>query len=104
MADGRRVGHAQRRRIGAPSNVYDSTIEPPTHGVGSQVRVKGRYGVNTVDDIQVGVGRAGTMNPVTGAPDDGHAYRIVGGKGGRATWHPSSEIKPVEQPNDSRWL
>ena len=51
MADPRRVGHAQRRRMGAKSNVYDDTMKPPSYGPGDTVRAQGRYRDQTVVDV-----------------------------------------------------
>lgn len=93
--DGRRVGHAQRRRIGAPSNVYDDTVKPPSFGVGDVVRVgrsdnsRRRYGDVTVTDVVPGL---------YGRPDgnDGHGYVVSGGKSGRQSVHASSQLMASE--------
>lgn len=84
--DTRRVGHAQRRRVGAPSNVYADTMKPPSYGAGDQVRAKGRYGMQTVESIL----------PNEVRPDgsiDGHAYAVRGGKAGRLSFHLSNELR-----------
>jgi hypothetical protein len=87
MADGRRIGQAQRRRIGAPSNVYSDTMKPPLYGPGDTVSAKGRYGPQTVENILPNQVRPnGSL--------DGHAYVVSGGKGGRKTTHLSDEISP----------
>jgi hypothetical protein len=87
MTDTRRLGHAQRRRVGAPSNVYDDTIPAPTHGVGDVVRAKGRYRDQTIVDIIPAFTR-----PIEGVTD-GHGYVVEGGKRGRRTVHLSSEMR-----------
>jgi hypothetical protein len=89
MTDTRRLGHAQRRRLGAPSNVYADTLRPPTHGPGDTVKAPGRYGAQTVVDVMPSVTRPDTNN-------DGHAYAVQGGKGGRVTIHLSGELKPFQ--------
>lgn len=82
--DPRRLGHAQRRRIGAPSNVYGNTIKPPTRGLGATVRARGRYGPQTVVGIRIGTHPAGET--------DGHTYTVAGGKKGRRSEHSSAEL------------
>lgn len=89
--DGRRVGHAQRRRIGAPSNVYDNTIKPPTFGVGDVVQARGRYGRPSVTSIIPNI-----TKPISDAGIDGHVYEVSGGKGGRTTRHFSDELRRNE--------
>lgn len=71
--------------MGASSNVYGETVNPPSHSVGDTVKAKGRYGTQTVTAIQ----RNG-VPPTDG--NDGHAYSVQGGKGGRTTIHGSSEL------------
>jgi hypothetical protein len=90
MTDGRRVGQAQRRRIGAPSNVYSDTVKPPTHGVGDTVKAAGRYRTGTVTGIIPSITHPG---PGT----DGHGYEVTGGKGGRKSVHLSGELKPFQE-------
>ena len=91
ITDPRRLGQAQRRRIGASSNVYDTTINPPSHGVGDTVRAKGRYGVQTVVGVYAGIAR-----PQEGG-DDGHGYIVQGGKRGRTSTHFSTDLKPLHE-------
>jgi hypothetical protein len=88
--DPRRLGHAQRRRVGAPSNVYADTMKPPTYGPGEQVRAAGRYGPQTVEDVVPNITRPDTN------VSDGHGYIVSGGKGGRKTVHLSGELTPFE--------
>lgn len=90
MTDGRRVGHAQRRRIGAPSNMYADTVKPPSYGVGDTVKAKGRYRTGTVTAIFPSV-----LKPGDGT--DGHGYEVSGGKGGRKSMHLSGELKPFQE-------
>lgn len=94
MTDGpdmRRVGHAQRRRIGASPNMYGDTVKPPTHGVGDTVKAAGRYRTGTVTAIFPSAGgRAGNGN-------DGHAYEVTAGKSGRTSVHLSGELKPFQE-------
>lgn len=90
MTDGRRVGHAQRRRIGAPSNMYANTVKPPSYGVGDTVKAKGRYGTGTVSAVTPGVAKPDGVN-------DGNGYSVTGGKGGRTTEHMSGELKPFQE-------
>lgn len=85
MPDPRRIGHAQRRRIGASPNMYDQTMQPPTYGPGDTVKAKGRYGAQTVTDVIPNVTKPG-------AGTDGHGYVVQGGKGGRQSTHLSGEI------------
>ena len=85
MGDGRRLGHAQRRRMGAPSNVYGDTMKPPSHDVGDTVKAQGRYRLQTVTSVRPGVRRPN-------GEDDGHDYTVTGGKRGRSTTHSSSEL------------
>lgn len=90
MGDPRRLGHAQRRRVGAPSNVYADTLKPPSYGPGDTVKAQGRYGAPTVTGVIPNAG---------GHPDgvnDGHAYVVTGGKTGRTSVHLSGELKPFE--------
>ena len=89
MTDPRRVGHAQRRRIGAPSNVYADTLKPPTYGPGDTVKAKGRYRTQTVTGIVPNVARPDGTN-------DGHGYVVSGGKKGRQSVHLSGELAPFE--------
>lgn len=89
MADPRRVGHAQRRRMGAPSNVYGDTMKPPSYGPGDTVKASGRYRTQTVTNVVPNVTRPDGDN-------DGHGYVVQGGKGGRQTMHLSGELKPFE--------
>jgi len=89
--DTRRVGHAQRRRVGAPSNVYGNTMKPPAYGPGDPVRARGRYGVQEVTTVIPAFTRPDSLN-------DGHAYGVTGGKGGRTTYHLSSELRPAPAP------
>jgi hypothetical protein len=89
MGDPRRLGHAQRRRIGAPSNVYADTMKPPTYGPGENVKAAGRYGTQTVVDVMPNVSRPDALN-------DGHGYVVSGGKNGRTSVHLSGELKPFE--------
>jgi hypothetical protein len=89
MTDPRRLGHAQRRRMGAASNIYDATTRAPSFGLTDQVQVKGRYGPQTV---------VGVVPNVTAPTDehDGHGYVVQGGKRMRQTMHLSGELKPFE--------
>ena len=89
MTDGRRVGHAQRRRIGAAANMYGDTVKPPTHGVGDTVKAAGRYRTGTVTAIYPSV-----THPGEGT--DGHAYEVTAGKGGRKSIHLSGELQPFQ--------
>ena len=90
MTDTRRLGHAQRRRMGAPSNVYADTMKPPTYGVGDTVKAKGRYRSGTVTGIW-----PAWLRP--GAGTDGHGYEVTGGKKGRKTVHLSGELAPFQE-------
>jgi hypothetical protein len=90
MTDGRRVGHAQRRRIGAPSNMYANTVKPPTHGMGDTVKAKGRYRTGTVTAIFPSVLEPDGVN-------DGHGYEVTAGKGGRKSMHLSGELMPFQE-------
>lgn len=87
MADPRRVGHAQRRRMGAPSNVYADTLKPPSFGPGETVKAQGRYRSQTVSAVIPNVTRPDGVN-------DGHAYVVAGGKKGRTSVHLSGELRP----------
>jgi len=89
MADPRRVGNAQRRRMGAPSSMYANTMMPPTFNPGDTVKAPGRYGVQTI---------AGVMPNVTmpSGGHDGHAYIVMGGKTGRQSVHLSGELRPFQ--------
>ena len=87
MTDPRRVGNAQRRRMGAPSSMYAVTTKAPTFGQGDAVKAQGRYGTQTVVAIHPNAA------PATGG-HDGHAYSVRGGKGGRVTTHLSGELQP----------
>ena len=89
MTDGRRVGHAQRRRIGAASNMYAETVKPPTYSVGDTVKAPGRYRTGTVTAVFPGVMKADGTN-------DGHGYAVSGGKMGRVTTHLSGELRPFQ--------
>lgn len=89
MPDGRRVGHAQRRRMGAPSNMYANTMRPPSYGPGDSVKAKGRYRGQMVTGVIPNV-----VQPGEGS--DGHAYVVSGGKGGRQSVHLSGELSPFE--------
>lgn len=89
MTDPRRVGHAQRRRMGAPSNVYADTMKPPSYAPGDTVKAPGRYGVQTVTAVMPNTTRPGRES-------DGHSYEVSGGKGGRVTVHLSGELRPFE--------
>ena len=91
MTDGRRVGQAQRRRIGASSNMYQDTVKPPTHGVGDTVKAAGRYRTGTVTAIFPSAGGH------AGGGNDGHAYEVTAGKGGRKSVHLSGELKPFQE-------
>ena len=87
MTDPRRVGHAQRRRMGASSNMYADTLKPPSYGPGDTVKAKGRYKTQTVTGIIPNVTKPG--------PDsDGHGYVVSGGKKGRQSVHLSGELAP----------
>ena len=88
MTDTRRLGHAQRRRVGAPSNIYDNTMPPPSRGIGDQVRAPGRYGNQTVVDVMAGMQRPDGTN-------DGHGYVVQGGKRGRRSVHLSGDLRDV---------
>lgn len=93
MADGRFVGHAQRRRMGASANVMDDASQAPTFGVGDSVTAKGRYGVQKVDSVMPNVAKPSFNR-------DGHLYFVSGGKGGRQTSHFSDEIHThLEDPS-----
>jgi hypothetical protein len=85
MTDTRRVGHAQRRRMGAPSNVYSDTIQPLSFGPGDTVKAKGRYRTQQVSGVYPSYSRPDGTN-------DGHAYAVTGGKKGRTTVHLSGEL------------
>lgn len=88
MGDPRRLGMAQRRRIGASSNVYDTTIQPPSFGAGDSVRAKGRYGMQAVVAVVPSVVRpSGDV--------DGHGYVVQGGKRGRTSMHLSNELRSM---------
>jgi hypothetical protein len=87
MADPRRVGHAQRRRMGAPSNVYAATMKPPTFSPGDPVQAAGRYRDQVVSQVVPNVTRPS-------ATSDGHGYVVKGGKTGRETMHLSGELRP----------
>jgi hypothetical protein len=89
MTDTRRLGHAQRRRVGAPANLYGDTMQQPSFGVGDTVKAKGRYRSQTVTAIQAGVNRPDGTS-------DGHLYEVTGGKSGRVTVHPSGELSSFE--------
>lgn len=89
MTDARRVGHAQRRRIGASPNMYSNTMLPPSFGPGDTVTAKGRRGVQAVVGVIPNVSQPGAGN-------DGHGYVVQGGKGGRRTTHASSELMPFQ--------
>lgn len=89
MTDGRRVGHAQRRRIGAPSNMYADTMKPPSYGPGDTVKAKGRYRTQTVTGVIPNLTQPGLGS-------DGHGYVVSGGKGGRESVHLSGELQPFE--------
>lgn len=98
MADGRRVGHAQRRRIGAPSNVYDDTTHQPSFGVGDVVRAGGRYGPQTVVEVHPNV--LGHPGEILGRVNDGHGYTVEGGKGKRRTFHGSASLTSFGQGSE----
>ena len=85
MPDTRRLGHAQRRRLGAPSNIYDDTLKAPSFGAGDSVHARGRYGPQVVVGIIKNVVRPGEGI-------DGHGYVVMGGKGGRQSVHTSDEL------------
>jgi hypothetical protein len=87
--DPRRLGHAQRRRIGGASNVYGATTKAPSFGLTEQVQAQGRYGPVTVTGIMPNVTRPDGVN-------DGHAYVVKGGKSGRESMHLSGELSPFE--------
>lgn len=89
MADIRRLGHAQRRRVGGPSNIYDAVMKPPSFGVRDQVRATGRYGPVTVTGIVPNYAKPEGGN-------DGHAYIVTGGKSGKQSLHLSGELRPFE--------
>jgi len=89
MADSRRVGMAQRRRMGASSNMYADTLKPPAHGPGDAVKAPGRYGKQTVTDVIPNLTRPSGGN-------DGHGYVVQGGKMGRQSVHLSGELRPFE--------
>lgn len=89
MTDTRRLGHAQRRRLGAPSNVYADTMKPPTYGPGDTVKAPGRYGGVTVVNVMPAITRPGRDS-------DGHGYAVQGGKTGRITVHLSGELRPFQ--------
>jgi hypothetical protein len=87
MTDARRVGQAQRRRIGASPNMYSNTMLPPSFGPGDTVTAKGRRGPQAVVGVIPNVSRPGGGH-------DGHGYVVQGGKKGRRTVHPSGELVP----------
>lgn len=87
--DTRRVGQAQRRRVGAPSNVYSDTMKAPAFGEGDIVRAKGRYGDQRIEGVYHGLTRP--QEDVT----DGHGYIVSGGKKGRKSLHLSSDLTHV---------
>ena len=89
MADPRRVGMAQRRRIGASASMYSNTMKPPSHSPGDTVKAPGRYGVQTVTGVVPNV-----TSPGNGS--DGHAYIVSGGKAGRQSVHLSGELVPFQ--------
>lgn len=89
MGDPRRLGHAMRRRMGAPSNVYADTMKPPTYAPGDPVQAAGRYRNQVVSKVHPNVVRPGPGS-------DGHGYEVTGGKGGRTTMHLSGELRPFE--------
>lgn len=82
------VGHAMRRRTGAPSCAYSNTVKPPSHGVGDVVRAAGRYGPMKVLEVIPNLVSPGL------AGHDGHGYRVSGGTYGRESVHLSGELKP----------
>jgi hypothetical protein len=88
--DTRRLGHAQRRRVGEASNIYSTTVKPPSYGVGDTVKAKGRYRSGTVTAIFPSVTHAGEGT-------DGHAYEVTAGKGGRRSTHLSGELAPFQE-------
>lgn len=90
MGDPRRLGHAMRRRMGAPSNVYADTMKPPTFNPGDPVKAAGRYRSQVVSAVHPNVTR-----PEPGV-SDGHGYEVTGGKSGRTTLHLSGELQPFE--------
>lgn len=91
ISDGRRLGHAQRRRIGASSNVYDTVSRPPAFGAGDTVKAKGRYGPQQVTGILA------NAVPVALPDSDGHLYVVSGGKSGtRQSVHLAGELKPFQ--------
>jgi hypothetical protein len=87
MTDARKLGHAQRRRLGAPSNVYADTMKPPAYGVGDPVKAAGRYKDQVVSSVVPNVTRPDAEN-------DGHGYVVKAGKQGRETMHLSGELRP----------
>lgn len=89
MADPRMLGHAQRRRIGAPSNVYADTMKPPSYAPGDPVKAAGRYRDQVVSAVHPNVVRPSENS-------DGHGYVVKGGKGGRETMHLSGELRPFK--------
>jgi len=89
MTDPRRVGHAQRRRMGAASNVYDTVAKPPAYAYGEQVSAPGRRGVQTI----VGIAKSAVSADRT---NDGHAYAVQGGKAQKVSWHLSGELRPFD--------
>jgi hypothetical protein len=90
MTDTRRLGHAQRRRVGAPSNVYSDVMKPPTYGPGDTVKAQGRYGVVQVTNVM-----PNTTRPQRDV-SDGHSYEVTGGRLGRKSVHLSGQITPFE--------
>lgn len=87
--DPRRVGQAQRRRVGASSNMYADTMSPPSYGPGDTVKAKGRYRTQIVTGVVPNV-----VPPGDGS--DGHGYIVQGGKSGRQTMHLSGELSSFE--------
>jgi hypothetical protein len=82
------VGHAARRRMGAPANAYGHTVKPPTHGVGDMVRATGRYGPLKVLEVIPNLVSPGLSG------HDGHGYRVSGGMYGHESVHLSGELRP----------
>ena len=93
MADLRRVGQAQRRRMGGSPNVYGTAVKPPAYGIGDTVKARGRYGTGVVVGITPGVVRPSASDGV-----DGHGYHVSAGNGARVTLHLSSELKSAPTP------
>lgn len=90
MGDPRRLGHAQRRRMGAPSNVYADTMKPPSYALGDPVQAAGRYRDQVVSAVIPNV-----THPGEGT--DGHGYVVKGGKTGRESMHLSGELRPFRE-------